>query len=140
MHHRIAAYLFFTVFTPQMPLLHAPTWTPEGKPPILLAAMRAAGALYVRNNRAAAFIMATLERAREVLVAEFAKDPANSLDRAHLILATAILQAVGLFHQKPEVRAGHSIFHGMLVQVRSPSRAREYRHSQYACRWCGDEG
>ena len=46
-----------------------------------------------------------------------AKDLSNALDRTHLILATALLQAVGLFHQQPEVRASHNIFHGMLVQV-----------------------
>ena len=62
-----------------MPLLHGPTWTPEGKPAILLAAMRAAGALYVRTQRAAIFILQTLNMAREILVAEFVR-PSSTTD------------------------------------------------------------
>lgn len=54
-----------------MPLLHGPTWTPEGKPPVLVMAMRAAGALYVRTERAAVFILETLRQARGILPTEF---------------------------------------------------------------------
>jgi hypothetical protein len=66
----VAVSMFFLSFSPQMPILHVPSWTPEGKPPILLSAMRAAGALYVRTPRAAAFILNTLETARTTLLVD----------------------------------------------------------------------
>jgi hypothetical protein len=53
-----------------MPLVHAPTWTLEGKPQILLTAMRAAGALYARTPRAASFIVQTLHGVRQTLLAD----------------------------------------------------------------------
>jgi hypothetical protein len=53
-----------------MPLVHAPTWTLEGKSQILLTAMRAAGALYARTPRAASFIVQTLHGVRQTLLAD----------------------------------------------------------------------
>jgi hypothetical protein len=58
-----------------MPIMHAPTWNPEGKPDYLIAAMRAAGALYVRTRRAGQFIVNTLMAARRRLNVEFVRIP-----------------------------------------------------------------
>ncbi|KAG5351866.1 hypothetical protein C0989_004689 [Termitomyces sp. Mn162] len=55
--------------------------------------------------------------AREALVQEFAKNPTDSSDRIHLILAVVLLQTIGLFHQLPDERASSSIYHGMLVMM-----------------------
>lgn len=64
-------YLFFSVFLGQMPLVHSPTWTMENKPPILINAMQACGALYVKTPAATHFINATLASARDMLIGEF---------------------------------------------------------------------
>jgi hypothetical protein len=53
-----------------MALIHEPTWSAEGKPEILLKAMRAAGALYTRTPRAASFILQTLNSVRDTLLAD----------------------------------------------------------------------
>lgn len=54
-----------------MPIVHAATFQPEGKPQVLLNAMQACGALFVKTRRAASFITKTLDTARETLVHEF---------------------------------------------------------------------
>lgn len=47
-----------------------------------------------------------------------AKNPTDSSDQIHLVLAVVLLQTIGLFHQLPDQRASSSIYHGMLVMVR----------------------
>lgn len=54
-----------------MPIIHAPTWKLDNKPPVLLRAMQACGALFVKTRKAASFIMTTLSTAREAVVQEF---------------------------------------------------------------------
>ncbi|KAF9020462.1 hypothetical protein BDZ89DRAFT_1072206 [Hymenopellis radicata] len=107
-------YFFFSAFLPQMPIVHAPTFNVEGKPPLLLSAMQACGALYVKTRKATLFIEQTLTNTRETLVQEF---PRDSTEQLHLIMAVILLQTIGLFHQKAEQRATSTIFHGMLVQM-----------------------
>ncbi len=51
--------------------MHVPTFTIDGKPQILISAMQACGALYVRTQAAAKFIEQTLASARDQLVGEF---------------------------------------------------------------------
>ncbi|KAG6861676.1 hypothetical protein C0995_013245 [Termitomyces sp. Mi166 len=80
-------------------------------------AMQACGALFVKTRKASTFINKTLASAREALVQEFAKNPTDSSDQIHLILAVVLLQTIGLFHQLPDQRASSSIYHGMLVMM-----------------------
>lgn len=54
-----------------MPIIHAPTFERDGKPPILLTAMRACGALYMKTRTAINYIDSILAQARDELVVEF---------------------------------------------------------------------
>jgi hypothetical protein len=105
-------------------------------PSVLLGAMRACGALYVKTRTADDFIVRTMASTREALVQEFVgvrsifvaililihlilqgENQTNSGDPFPLILAVVLLQTVGLFHQKSNERAYSNIYHGMLVMV-----------------------
>ncbi|KAG5646830.1 hypothetical protein DXG03_002207 [Asterophora parasitica] len=110
-------YLFFSAFLSQIPIVHGTTFSSDHKPPVLLGAMQACGALFVKTRKASSFITKTLQSAREALVQEFAKNPTDSSDQIHLILAVVLLQTIGLFHQLPDQRASSSIYHGMLVMM-----------------------
>ena len=63
--------LFFSTFVNQMPVVHPHTWTLSRTPPLLIGAMQACGALYVKTRVANAFITSTLAQARDPLVAQF---------------------------------------------------------------------
>ncbi|KAG6886304.1 hypothetical protein C0993_006714 [Termitomyces sp. T159_Od127] len=114
-------YLFFTAFLSQIPIVHVTTSGSNQKPPVLLGAMQACGALFVKTRKASMFITKTLASAREALVQEpfigQAKNPTDSSDQVHLILAVVLLQTIGLFHQLPDQRASSSVYHGMLVMM-----------------------
>lgn len=62
--------LFYSAFSPNMPIVHAATFDLEGKSPLLAAAMQACGALYVKTRTAMNFIDSVLARARDELVVE----------------------------------------------------------------------
>ncbi|PCH43587.1 hypothetical protein WOLCODRAFT_138453 [Wolfiporia cocos MD-104 SS10] len=109
--------LFFTAYLPNMPLVHVPTFRAEGKCSILLAAMQACGALYVKTRTAMNFIDSVLSRARDELVAEFARESLDWDHQVHLALAVDLFQTVGLFHQTPEQRAFSNVYHGMLTMM-----------------------
>ncbi|KAK0212589.1 fungal-specific transcription factor domain-containing protein [Desarmillaria ectypa] len=110
-------YFFYSAFLVQMPIVHAPTFTIDNKPPLLVNAMQACGALYVKTKKAVAFIEQTLATARDSLVQAFATSPKDSSEMSELILAVLLLQTIGLFHQKSDQRSSSTIFHGMLVQM-----------------------
>lgn len=110
-------YFFYTAFLIQMPIVHAPTFTIDNKPALLVNAMQACGALYVKTKKAGAFIEQTLATARDSLVQAFATSPKDSSETSELILAVLLLQTIGLFHQKSDQRSSSTIFHGMLVQM-----------------------
>ncbi|KAF5345367.1 hypothetical protein D9758_008500 [Tetrapyrgos nigripes] len=110
-------HLFFTAFLEQMPMVHAATFQLEGVPSLLLSVMQACGALYVKTRRASTFIMETMSAAREILEEEFAKELISSYDQLHLILAVVLIQTIGLFHQKSDLRASSSYYHGMLIMM-----------------------
>jgi hypothetical protein len=59
------------MFLHQMPIIHIGTFTVDGKPPFLLSAMQACGALYVKTTAAAQFIEHTLKSVRDQLISEF---------------------------------------------------------------------
>ncbi|KAI0051409.1 hypothetical protein FA95DRAFT_1554493 [Auriscalpium vulgare] len=129
-------YLFHHAFLSHMPIVHVPTWSFDGKPPILLRAMQACGALFVKTRAANEFVSNTLLNTRESLIQEVvsprhaayqdasahpatlqAKNPQESDEQFHLILAGLLLQAIGLFHQSIDQRASSNIYHGMLVMM-----------------------
>ncbi|EKM54177.1 uncharacterized protein PHACADRAFT_145863 [Phanerochaete carnosa HHB-10118-sp] len=110
-------HLFYQMFLYQMPVMHIATFTIEGKPPVLLSAMQACGALYVKTAAASQFIDHTLKNAREQLLQEFAKKSTTTAEQMHLVLAVVLLQTIGLFHQRPEQRMQSNIYHPMLVSM-----------------------
>lgn len=130
--------LFFSSFVNQMPLVHTHTWTLSRTPPLLIGAMQACGALYVKTRVANAFITSTLVQARDPLVAQFvsldafiarivlqllhlqAKETATLSDRIYTILAVVLLQTLGLFNQHSEQRSTAMTYHSMLVSVGFP--------------------
>ena len=54
-------------------MIHLPTFNPDLKPPILLSAMQACGALYVKSQSAINFVASTLASARDEVVAAFVR-------------------------------------------------------------------
>ena len=116
----LIVYLFLNAFQTQVPIVHTPTWQHKGKPVVLMGAAKACGALFVKTKNATQFVANKLAMAREDLVREFAKNPTESLDQVHLMIAVVLLQTIGLFHQRSDQRASSHIYHGMLVMVRPP--------------------
>jgi len=110
--------LFYSAYLPNMPIIHAPTFDIEGKSPLLVAAMQACGALYVKTRTAMDFIDSTLGRARDELVVELARESVEWEHQIQLALAVDLFQTLGLFHNNPEQRAFSNIYHGMLAMVR----------------------
>lgn len=64
-------YMFFSAFCAQIPIIHHPTWRMEGKPAILIRAMQACGALFVKGFSASDFVDQTLVDSQEALILEF---------------------------------------------------------------------
>ncbi|KAL4259105.1 Zinc cluster transcription factor 47 [Pleurotus pulmonarius] len=110
-------YIFFSAFCAQMPIVHPATFKVDGRPQVLLRAMQACGALFVKTKQATSFVNSVLETARDALVQEFAKNPTDCSEQIDFILAVVLLQTIGLFHQKVDQRASSSIYHGMLVMM-----------------------
>ncbi|KAK0243899.1 hypothetical protein EDD85DRAFT_806025 [Armillaria nabsnona] len=110
-------YLFFSAFCTQLPLVHPSTWMTEDKPPILVRAMQACGALFVKTRRATNFISETLSSTRDVLIQEFTKVSCGPKEQDFLILAAVLLQTIGLFHQRADLRVSSNVYHGMLVMM-----------------------
>ncbi|EIN12067.1 hypothetical protein PUNSTDRAFT_119203 [Punctularia strigosozonata HHB-11173 SS5] len=110
-------YLFLTEFVPQMPIVHAPTFTLDGKPSILVDAVHACGALYVNTKKATEFVKRTLASTRERLPQEITKNPANCMELLDIVTATCLLQTIGLFHERSDERAISNMYHGMLIMM-----------------------
>ncbi|KAI9510083.1 fungal-specific transcription factor domain-containing protein [Russula earlei] len=108
-------YVFLTAFLPQIPVVHTPTLRFELKPPMLLRAMQACGALFVKTPVAQAFVEKMLCTSRDVLIREFAGPSSDPRHQIHSIMTLILLQTIGLFHQDPQQRASSNIYHGMLV-------------------------
>ncbi|KAK0457782.1 uncharacterized protein EV420DRAFT_1643639 [Desarmillaria tabescens] len=105
---------FFSDFCQHFPLVHPATWSTDNKPSVLIRAMQACGALFVKTRQATAFIEETLS-SRNLFVQEFASKP--TIDQDFLILAVVLLQTVGLFHQNAEQQVTTSVYHQMLVMM-----------------------
>lgn len=54
-----------------MPIVHPATFKVDGRPQVLLRAMQACGALFVKTKQATSFVNSVLETARDALVQEF---------------------------------------------------------------------
>jgi hypothetical protein len=110
-------YLFFTAFSPQLPIIHANSFTEDNKPNVLLSAIQACGALYVKTKKATQFISRTLVEARKILVDEFSRNPTDPSQQANLLLAVVLLQTIGFFHEKTDLRTASNVYHGMIVMM-----------------------
>lgn len=110
-------YLFFSAFSTQMPIIHPSTWSPEGKPQILIRAMQACGALFVKTKTASNFINNTLVATRDTLILEFSNGGSDLNQQINIIVAAVLLQTIGLFHQKSDQRVSSNVYHGMLVMM-----------------------
>lgn len=108
-------YIFLTAFLPQIPVLHTPTLRFELKPPMMLRAMQACGALFVKTPVAQAFVERTLDTSREIIIRDLTKPSTDPKHQIHAIMTLILLQSIGLFHQDPQQRASSNIYHGMLV-------------------------
>uniref|UniRef100_D8Q9H2 Zn(2)-C6 fungal-type domain-containing protein n=1 Tax=Schizophyllum commune (strain H4-8 / FGSC 9210) TaxID=578458 RepID=D8Q9H2_SCHCM len=109
--------LFYSAFLVQIPIVHIPTFKLDECPEILRNAVFACGALFVKTRKAASYITQALGTTRELLLHEFAKDPHNIHEQSTLITAVALLQTIGLFHQRPSERASATIYHGMQIMM-----------------------
>ncbi|KAJ3575737.1 hypothetical protein NP233_g905 [Leucocoprinus birnbaumii] len=110
-------YLFFSAFGTQIPIIHPSTWNPEGKPQILIRAMQACGALFVKTKTAMNFINNTLVATRDTLILEFSNSSSDLSQQMYIIVAAVLLQTIGLFHQKSDQRVSSNVYHGMLVMM-----------------------
>ncbi|KXN83387.1 hypothetical protein AN958_01524 [Leucoagaricus sp. SymC.cos] len=110
-------YLFFTAFSTQIPIVHPSTWKSEGKPQILIRAMQACGALFVKTKTAMNFINNTLVATRDTLILEFSNSGSDLSQQMYMIVAVVLLQTIGLFHQKADQRVSSNVYHGMLVMM-----------------------
>ncbi|KAH8997706.1 fungal-specific transcription factor domain-containing protein [Lactarius hatsudake] len=108
-------YIFLTAFLPQVPIIHTPTLRFELKPPMMLRAMQACGALFVKTPVAQAFVEKTLDTSRELIIRDLTKPSSDPKQQIHAIVTLLLLQTIGLFHQDPQQRASSNIYHGMLV-------------------------
>ncbi|KAI0270032.1 hypothetical protein BC834DRAFT_841727 [Gloeopeniophorella convolvens] len=109
-------YLFHTVFQSHMPIVHASTWSFEGKSPMLIRAMQACGAQFVKTRAARDFVSQTLHSIRESFL-QVAKNPTESEEMMDLILTGVLIQAVSLFRETVDHRAASGHFHGVLVML-----------------------
>ncbi|KAG7444384.1 uncharacterized protein BT62DRAFT_1077724 [Guyanagaster necrorhizus] len=118
---------FFSDFCKHFPLVHPATWSTDRKPSVLIRAMQACGALFVKTRQATTFIEETLS-SRNLLMREFAAKPI--IDQDLFILTAVLLQTVGLFHPDAEQRVITSVYHEMLVtmirQASSVTRLRSW--------------
>ncbi|KAH9993502.1 fungal-specific transcription factor domain-containing protein [Russula compacta] len=128
-------YVFLTAFLPQIPLIHTPTLRFELKPPMLLRAMQACGAIFVKTPVAQAFVEKMLSTSRDLLIREFGKPSSDPRHQIHIIMTLILLQTIGLFHQDPQQRASSNMYHGMLVlmirQNRLIERSSTWEHQVF---------
>ncbi|KII92001.1 hypothetical protein PLICRDRAFT_103263 [Plicaturopsis crispa FD-325 SS-3] len=110
-------YLFVSTFLDQMPIAHGPTLQVKDMSIVLICAMKACGALYLKTRAANNYIKVKLEDAREQLMTEFAKNSTDRVEQSNLILAVVLLQTIALFHQSLEQRETATMYHGMLVMM-----------------------
>ncbi|KAF6747439.1 fungal-specific transcription factor domain-containing protein [Ephemerocybe angulata] len=108
---------FFTKFSAEIPLIHRPTWTMEDKHPMLVSAMQACGAIYVKTPSSLAFVQRTLEYLGDNLIAEFSKPNCTLKDRFSLIMAVVLLQSWNLLSRQPDRLGTSRLFHGVVVTM-----------------------
>ncbi|KAF8637940.1 hypothetical protein AX16_010573 [Volvariella volvacea WC 439] len=110
-------YCFFSIFLKHLPIVHAATFDASKKPPILVSAMQACGALFMRTKKSAQYITKVLAASREILDREFTKQELSPMEQTDLVLAVVLLQTIGLFHQEAEERSTSVYYHSMLVMM-----------------------
>ncbi|VDB91845.1 unnamed protein product [Peniophora sp. CBMAI 1063] len=110
-------YMFHTAFLSHIPLLHLPTLSLRDKPPILVHAMQACGALFVNTQEANEFVIDTLNSTRDQLLQLMTKASNDFEQQLYLIIAGLLLQALDLERSSFEKRASSNIYHGMLIMM-----------------------
>lgn len=105
-------------FLSHLPLLHLPTWSLDGKPEILMNAMYACGAMFVKTPLAQQFVSSTLESARKELRKALENASQGSDDQLYLIVAGLLMQSVWFMRHRFDERAASNDYHGMLIMVR----------------------
>ncbi|TEB23014.1 hypothetical protein FA13DRAFT_1463209 [Coprinellus micaceus] len=108
---------FFTMFSTHIPLIHRPTWTMEDKHPMLVSAMQACGAIFLKTQVSLAFVQRTLDHLGDSLIAEFSKPNATLKDRFSLIMAVVLLQSWNLLSRQPDRMGTSRLFHGVVVTM-----------------------
>ncbi|KAH6888802.1 fungal-specific transcription factor domain-containing protein [Coprinopsis sp. MPI-PUGE-AT-0042] len=108
---------FFSTFSPQLPIVHRPTWKPAGTHPMLVNAMQVCGAVYLRSDEAVTFVRRTLVYLKDNLVSEFSKPESTPRDRFSLVIAVALLQSLGLLWRQADQSASTKAFHGVLASM-----------------------
>lgn len=110
-------YLFFSTFTRELPIVHPHTFRYEGKSEVLLRVLQACGALYVRTKKASRFIANTLTAVKQIFLHEFSKNVTDVEKQAHLVLAVCLIQTIGLFHERSDLRAASNLYHASKVAM-----------------------
>ncbi|KIJ53971.1 hypothetical protein M422DRAFT_775241 [Sphaerobolus stellatus SS14] len=127
--HQIYMSLFFSAFSQEAPVVHEGTWRLEDKPPVLIRAMLACGALFVRTPQASKYIMETLAIAREEIVQAYTYQTSDPLQQIYLILAFALFQSVGMYHPNDSERKIVGISSGMLKMLIARTGVEESLHA-----------
>ncbi|KZV73647.1 hypothetical protein PENSPDRAFT_648619 [Peniophora sp. CONT] len=110
-------YMFETAFLSHLPLLHLPTCSLDGKPPILIRAMQACGALFVDTQEASDFVSDTLNKTRDQLLQLMTKASNDFAQQLDLIIAGLLLQALDLQRSSFDKCASSNIYHGVLIMM-----------------------
>ncbi|KAF5388858.1 hypothetical protein D9757_005644 [Collybiopsis confluens] len=109
--------LFYNGYVEQVPVVHAPSFSPENKPAFLINALQACGAIYVKTRSASSFMLETLRKSREVLAEELSKDRLSIEDQLYIVVTVVLLHTLGMFHEIPEERAASISYHGILISM-----------------------
>ena len=118
--------------------MHPPTWTLEGKTPILSRATQACGAQFVKTRVARDFVSEALHNTREsllqavrikqrdfqtLLILHQVKSTTESEEMMEMILAGVLIQNITLFRQTIDQRPAAGHFHGILVTASNSSHS-----------------
>ncbi|KAJ3787291.1 hypothetical protein GGU10DRAFT_309370 [Lentinula aff. detonsa] len=129
-------HLFLKAFIEEVPVVHVPSFSPEGKPTFLINVMQACGAMFVESKAAAMFISTTLKVSRRILSEILSRDSLTVEDELNVILAVVLLHTLGMFHEDAEERATSGLYHGkrlvmMIRRVHFISHVTDWSNDDY---------
>ncbi|KAJ3733771.1 hypothetical protein DFJ43DRAFT_994550 [Lentinula guzmanii] len=132
-----SVHLFLKAFIEEVPVVHVPSFSPEGKPTFLINVMQACGAMFVESKAAAMFISTTLKASRRILSEILVNITVNTLEyELNVMLAVVLLHTLGMFHEDAEERATSGLYHGkrlvmMIRRVQFISRVTDWSNDNY---------